>query len=236
MEKWIMVTGASSGIGREIAIHLDDSGYNLVIVARSIDKLKSVANDCKNRVIIKQFDLKCLAEIEGLFDQIASEGIVLDGLVHCAGIGYTVPIKNNNINDTNDIMTVNYCSFVEMLRLFGNRRYSNNGSSVVAISSISALTCYPGATNYAASKSAVNAAVRTCSKEFLRRKIRINAILPAYVNAPLGPAPDDEVYLKQQPLGIIEPEYVAYFTEYLLSDKGKYMTGTLFPISGGMSY
>ena len=70
----------------------------------------------------------------------------------------------------------------------------------------------------------------------MRRKIRVNAILPAYVNTPLGPAEDDELYVQQQPLGIIRAEYIAYLVEYLLSEKSRYMTGTLIPMSGGMTY
>ena len=236
MNKWILVTGASSGIGLEIAKYLDFKGYNLVLTARSKGKLHNVQCSLKNDSLILPIDLQNLQEIEALFKKIKEKAIKLGGMIHCAGIGSNLPIRSNNIEDMKNTMTTNYFSFVELGKYFSKKSYSVDESSIVAISSISPLTCYAGACNYAASKASINIAVKIMAKEFMKRRIRVNAILPAYVNTPLGPAEDDELYVQQQPLGIIKAEYIAYLVEYLLSEKSKYMTGTLIPMSGGMTY
>ena len=236
MDKWVLLTGASSGIGRVTALYLAEQGYKLVLLARSEDKLGALSQELKEAAMILPFDLTALDKIGEIFETCREQGVKLDGLVHCAGVGINTPVRGNNIEEMKRTMTVNYFSFVEMGTYFGLRKYSNEGASVVAVSSISPLTCYPGACNYAASKSAINAAVRVMSKEFMRRKIRVNAVLPGYVNTPLGPDENDPEYIAQQPLGIIKAPHIAYLIEFLLSEKAQYITGTLIPISGGMAY
>lgn len=236
MDKWILLTGASSGIGWVTAKYLDAQGYRLLLVARTREKLELLATELGTEPIVFPFDLCALNEIGMIFEQCKAQGIKLDGLVHCAGIGDITAVRANVIENMEKVMATNYFSFVEMGKYFSLRKYSNEGASIVAVSSISPLTCYPGACNYAASKSAINTAVRIMSKEFMKRKIRVNAVLPGYVNAPMGPDENDPVYIAQQPLGVIQAPYVSYMIEFLLSDKAKYMTGTLVPISGGMSY
>lgn len=236
MDKWIFLTGASSGIGRVTAKYLDELGYRLVLVARSGDKLASLALELHEKPLYYAFDLRDLEHIETLFQSCRNEGVKLDGLVHCAGAGTNMPVRGNVIEEMQNMMATNYYSFVELGKYFGMKKYSNEGASVIAVSSISPLTCYPGACNYAASKGAVNAAVRVMSKEFMKRKIRVNAVLPGYVNTPLGPDENDPVYIAQQPLGIIRAPYIAYAIEFLLSERAQYITGTLLPISGGMNF
>lgn len=236
MDKWILITGASSGIGLDIVRYLDSLGYHLILCARREDTLKTIVSSLIEDSLAMPVDLCELSRIGEIFKELKQRGIKLDGMVHCAGIGNNLPIRNNDVEYMQQTMGTNYFAFVELGKYFSKKIYSNDGASIVAISSISALTCYTGACNYAASKASVNIAVKVMSKEFMRRKIRVNAILPAYVDAPLGPPADDEGYIKQQPLGIIPPRYVAYLTEFLLSDKSKYMTGTLIPVSGGMDY
>lgn len=236
MGKWILVTGASSGIGLSIVKYLDENGYKVILCSRNNDKLNKVKRYLHSDSVVIPADLSKTEDITGIFAQLKELSIKLDGLVHCAGMGRELPIKNNDYEYMNKIMATNYYSFVELGKYFSKKIHSNNESSIVAISSISPLTCYTGVCNYAASKGAINVAVKVMAKEFMRRKIRVNAILPAYVNTPMGPAEDDEEYIKQQPLGIIKSEYIAYLVEYLLSEKAKYVTGTLIPVSGGMSY
>ena len=97
--------------------------------------------------------------------------------------------------------------------------------------------CQKNSIDYSVSKAALNASVKVISKEFIKRGIRVNAILPANVDTrmcdnlkKLGSV------LDIQPMGFIEPRHVSYLIEYLLSDKAKYITGGLIPISAGMEY
>lgn len=237
MDSWILITGASSGIGRITAEYLASCGYNLILVSRSHNRLLEVAKDVKSKKsIICPMDLCELSKIKSIFDLCKTNGIKLTGMVHCAGIGPIIPVKNNDINSMQATMTTNYFSFVELCKYFGQKKYSEDNASIVAVSSISPLTCYPGSCNYAASKSAINTAVKVISREYLRRKIRVNAVLPGYVNTPMGPDENDFSYIEQQPFGIIQAQYISYMIEFLLSDKAKYITGSLIPISGGMDF
>lgn len=141
MNKWILVTGASSGIGLEIAKYLDSKGYNLVLTARSKEKLDNVQCSLVNDSLILPIDLQNLQEIEALFKKLKEKVIKLGGMVHCAGIGSNLPIRSNNIEDMKSTMTTNYFSFVELGKYFSKKSYSVDESSIVAISSISPLTC-----------------------------------------------------------------------------------------------
>lgn len=234
--KNILVTGASSGIGYITAKYLNNKGYNCILLARSKEKLEVLLSELKGDNIAIPFDLCNLDQIKSVFETCKLHNIKLDGMVHCAGIGVMSPVRLNDINEMERTMKINYFSFVELVKYFCMRQYSNEDASIVAVSSISPLTCYPGACNYAASKNAINASVKVMAKEYMKRRIRVNAVLPGYVNTPLGPSEDDPVYIAQQPLGIIKAEYISYIIYFLLSEKGKYITGTLIPISGGMSY
>lgn len=234
----VLITGASSGIGRSIAKYLDSLGdqYQLVLVARRESELLSLQSELQQKALVLPFDLNRTEDIEDIFRVCKEKGIKFDGLVHSAGVGGNIPIRNISLKEMESVMQTNYYSFMELGRCFSLRKYSNDAASIVAISSISPLVCYTGAANYAASKAAVNTAVRIMAKEFMRRKIRVNAVCPAMVNTAMGPAEDDLDYIALQPLGIIKREYIAYMVEFLLSDKAKYMTGTLIPISAGMAY
>ena len=233
----VLITGASSGIGRATAKYLDSLGnYELVLLSRSLERLESVQEELKKPAELIPFDLTRLEEIEQVFLYCKKKGIKLDGMVHSAGIDKGRPVRNNTIELTTAMMQSNFYPFMELGKFFYSRNYSNDGASIVALSSISSFTCFPGSINYTTSKAALNAAVTVMAKEFSRRKIRVNAILPAGTHTPMGPAEDDPAYLELQTLGVIKPEYVAYLVEFLLSEKAKYMTGTLIPISAGMSF
>lgn len=237
MEKNVLITGASSGIGRQTALYLSELGYHVVLVARNKEKLEQVEKELTNKSYVVPFDLTQLERIEEIFVFCKEQGIKLDGMVHCAGITTNLPIRANNIDTMKNVMTLHYFSFVELGKYFCNRKYSNDGSSIVAISSLSAQNCYKGIGNYAASKNAVNTMVTVMAKEFIKRKIRVNSIMPAYVKTPMTEHTGDFNDIEsQQPYGFIEPEYIAYMIEYLLSDKAKYITGAHIPISAGMEF
>ena len=159
-------------------------------------------------------------------------------MVHCAGINELSPIKSMDMLEAKRIMNVNFFSFLQLGKLFASKRYSNEGASVVAISGLASLIGQGGNGQYAASKAALNSGVKTMSQEFLKRRIRANAILPNYVETEMmqrakedgGLSDQDPV---KQPLGTISTIEVAYLTEYLLSDCAKSITGTLIPLSSG---
>lgn len=237
MAKKILITGASSGIGEQTARYLSEQGYETILVARNKEKLEQMAKELPSCAYIFPTDLSELEKIENIFLFCQEQGIVLDGLVHCAGLARHNSVKTNDIADMQMTFRVNYEAFVELVKFFSRRKYSMKGSSVVVMSSMASVACRVSTVNYASSKAAVTAAVKVMAKELGRRSIRVNSILPGYVRTPMTARDElaDDVE-KSQPLGFIEPEYIAYMIEFLLSEKGKFITGANIPISGGMTY
>lgn len=237
--KKVLITGASSGIGREIATYLDSLGCQTVLTARREDKLISLKNIMKNETEFFSADLEKEEEVEELFRFCKEGDIKLDGLVHCAGMNELSPIQLMDMKEAKRIMNVNFFSFLQLGKFFSSKRYSNDGGSVVAMSGLASLIGQRGNGQYAASKAALNSAVKTMAQEFLKRRIRVNAILPNYVDTEMmrkakaegGISNQDPI--NEQPLGTISTIEIAYLTEYLLSDCSKSITGTLIPITSG---
>lgn len=239
MGKCILVTGASSGMGKEVARYLDSLGCWVVLTARRKEKLLSLQEELRGDTAVFSADLQKEEDVEALFGFCREKGIRLDGLVHCAGVNELAPISMMDITEAKRTMDVNFFSFLQLGKHFYSKKNSNAGSSLVAISSIFSLSGQCGNGQYAASKAAVNSAVKTMAQEFLRRKIRVNAILPHYVDTDMmkrareGGGISEQDPANSLPLGVIDPMEIAYLAEYLLSDCSAKMTGTLIPITSG---
>lgn len=239
--KNILITGASSGIGEAVSRYLSECGYRVVMVARREERLREIAEDLENEPLVIPFDLTRFDEYEIMFNDCREKGIKLDGLVHCAGMGTSMPVKKIRVRqDIQSQMEINAYAFAELGRFFSSKRFSNDGGTVVAISSMASQSCATGHCGYAASKAALNAMVKVMSKEFVRRKIRVNAIMPTYVDTPLLKGDLEDTFdlkgniERNQVLGIIEPRSLAYLVEFLISEKGKYITGALIPVNAGL--
>lgn len=240
--KTVLVTGATSGIGKAVAERFASEGAKVVAIGRNRERLEKLEQDFPQQVYSFSYDLLDLEHIEGVFIFCKEKGLKLDGLVHCAGIAVNSVIRANNIEEMEETMRINCFAFMELGKYFSMKKYSNSGGAIVAISSVEAFKNEKGLSQYAASKAALNSIVKTMAKEFIRRKIRVNAILPANVKTSMmmNTAQQIENYIEmaeeRQPLGLIEPEYIAYMAEYLLSDHARFMTGELVVMSGGLEY
>lgn len=241
-DKTYLITGATSGIGQKTAYMLAEQGCRLVLTGRNQAQLETMKKEIGCDTIVIPYDLKDLDHMEQIFLCCKENGIKLDGLIHSAGIAKNTIIRANEWKDLEEVMRVNCLSFIELGKYFGMKKYSNDGASVVAISSIASCLNDAGMVQYSASKAALNSTVKTMSKEFLKRKIRVNAILPANVNTELFLSGEEyiedfmENALARQPLGIIEVEQVVYLVQFLLSDNSKYITGEWITMGGGMDY
>lgn len=238
MEKTILILGASRGIGKAVSKYLLEKGYHIVAVARTEALLQELVAGQEENAKYIVCDLSDMSNIADIFDKLNKWGIILSGVVYCAGICTPEPIKVIDMDTIQKDMIINTLSFVEMGKYFSKKKYLSDGASIVAISSMSAWDMTKGMCTYSMSKAALNTAVQTMSKEFAKRKVRVNAVLPAYVNTEMTVGSDHvdskiAMLQEKQPLGVIEPEYIAYMVEFLLSEKAQYMTGALIPISGG---
>lgn len=238
MADTVLVAGASRGIGRAVALYLLEKGYHIVAVARTEKGLQELVAGREKSAKYIVCDLSDLSNIAVIFEKLKEWGIILSGAVYCVGVCTSEPIRIIDVDNMQHDMVTNVLSFVEMGKYFSKKKYMSDGAGVVAISSMSAWDNTKGMCTYSMSKAALNTAVQTMAKEYIKRKIRVNAVLPAYVNTSMTIRPDhsdDQIALMQekQPLGIIEPEYIANLVEFLLSEKAKYMTGCLIPVTGG---
>ena len=240
--KNIMVTGASSGIGRGIAIYLSKLGANIIMVARSEDKLNETFCELKpGNHSYYLMDLSNLDEIEDLINRVCSNGQKLNGLVHSAGISMTVPLQYLKLNDLKNIMTLNFYSFVELAKQFSKRKNNDNGGSIVAISSISSKVGARGLSAYCASKGALDSAIRSMALDLAGKNIRINSIAPSMIETAIYEGLKDIVnnkdfeadLKKRQVMGIGKPEDVACAAAFLLSDASRFITGTSMIVDGG---
>jgi short-subunit dehydrogenase len=228
----VLITGASAGIGRTAAEYLDSVGHRIVLVARNMDRLVNIADTLKNAPLCISYDLCDLDNIEEIFMKCKEADIKLDGLVHCAGINRDMPLKVNDVSVMMEVTKLNYMSFVELGKFFSMKKYSNDGASIVAMSSTAVYGCDKSMCTYAGSKAAIDTTVRVMSKEFAKRGIRVNSIQPNYVDTEMAHnTPDFESKIAAIPLGLIQPVYVAYLIEFLLSEKSKYISGSNIKMS-----
>lgn len=238
-EKQVMVVGASSGIGKTCVKYLDSLEFKLILVARKKRQLEELEKDLTQKHIIIDADVQKPEDIERIFEQLRCNKIKLDGLVYSAGIAGVKPLKVINMGFLEEVMKTNCFGFVEMCKYLASKRYSNDGASIVAISSLASLQNYVGELAYCISKAALDSAVKVISKELLGRKIRVNAILPGTTETEMLQSARqfvgdfDEKIRKSQPLGFIDPVYIAYLIEFLLSDETEYVTGTCIPVGAG---
>jgi NAD(P)-dependent dehydrogenase (short-subunit alcohol dehydrogenase family) len=240
--KYIMITGASSGIGKEISLFLSRMGANIIMVARNEEKLKETYFTLEpGNHSYYLLDLNNLEEIENMFNNVCRNGTKLHGLVHSAGISMTVPLQYLKMKDLNKIMTVNFYSFMELVKHFSKRKNNDNGGSIVAISSISSKVGARGLAAYCASKGALESAVRSMALDLSTKNMRINAIAPGMIETQIYNGlkqlvnnNDFEAELKKrQIMGIGKPEDVAFATAFLLSDAARFITGTSMVVDGG---
>ena len=235
--KNIFVTGASSGIGRSIAIECSKMGATMFLTGRNEERLSETLQmlEGKNHSILVG-DLV----VEEDISRIVMELPTLDGIVFSAGVNDKSLIKHLNSEKLQKVMGINFTSPALTLAELSKKKKLKSGSSIVMISSISSTYATVSNIMYAASKGALESMIRVSALELSSRKIRVNGIRPGLVDTsipnkyPLKDCLDD--FCKQIPLGrIAKPEDIAYGAVYLLSDSSSWMTGNILTIDGGIT-
>ena len=236
--KKILVTGASSGIGRSTSILLSQIGASVVLVSRNEDNLAETLSLMDNNSNHKCLacDLSYMEKIPALMkDAFSYNNIKLDGFVHCAGIGIGSPLMSLNIGMIDKIMNINYYSFLILTREFIKKQY-NNGGSIVGISSIGAHKPQKCLSVYAGSKMALEGAVSTLSLELSPKGIRINTVVAGATDTPMmNYVGDLNPQIKSLKLNhpMAKPSDVANAIAFLLSDASPTITGKHLYVNGG---
>lgn len=238
--KTILVTGASSGIGRGIAIECSKMGAKVVLNARNEERLKetlSMMGSENHQMIIA--DIASQDEI----DRLVAELPVLDGCVLCAGIPQVCPVKHFKRQDIEDIFSVNTFAPIMITSSLVKKKKIHKGSSVVLVESISGVFVgTKGDVSYNASKAALNGFLKGAALELAGQGIRINAINPGLVptnilnltNELFAENHHTDIMVESYPLKRYgKPEDIAYGAIYLLSDASSWVTGTNMVIDGG---
>lgn len=234
--KTVLITGASSGIGRASAIECAKLGATCVLCGRNEQRLQETlqALEGANHIVIAA-DL--LSE-EGI-QAIANQAPKLDGVVCNAGINMMAPIYFLKSEEINTVFQTNVVAPMNLMNALLRKKCINNQASLVFMSSMDAVNPDAGSSAYAASKAALTSFMRSCAKELAPRKIRSNAIHPGLVETGMmhnGYVSEEDLEKNKQHYLLkrfAQPEEIAWSIVYLLSDASSFMTGSIITIDGG---
>jgi len=236
-DKIILITGASSGIGKATAITCSKMGAKVIITGRNANRLQETFNELEGeghqQVIVELTDDKQLTKLVEMIP-------LLDGCVNNAGIGNKTPITFIKQSDLHNILDVNTIAPIMLTKLLLKKKKLKKGASMVLTSSISGVFSVDvGNTLYSVSKSAIDGFMKNAAKELAEKGIRVNSVNPGMVRTPINnysSVSEEQIQtdLSNYPLKRFgEPEEIAYAIIFLLSDASAWVTGTALKIDGG---
>ncbi|WCM92722.1 SDR family oxidoreductase [Acidovorax sp. NCPPB 2350] len=233
--KTILVTGASKGIGQEVARQCAAAGARLILAGRDGSRLKET-----RETLLGEGHQMLIAELTDAEarKQLAAECGAIDGVVHSAGIRGLSPMRMVGDAFLSQVMETNYLAPMMLTRHLLAKNQIRAGGSLVFLSSIAALTGTVGVGPYAGSKAALVGTLRPLALELAKRGIRANALCPGLVETTLITEDRDwfEESRKRYPLGVGQPADVAQACLYFLSNASTKVTGAVFSMDGGVEY
>ena len=240
--KTILITGASSGIGRQCAVTCSQMGAKIIALGRNEERLQETITQTSDPDTHTYYsiDLVNYQEVEGKIKEIIAQHGNIDGMVNNAGISATLPFKLTSPSKMEPYMQTNVIAGLNLVRLLYKKKYLNAKGSIILMASVMGMVGEAGKTLYGMTKGALIAAAKSMAVEFAPREVRVNSISPGVVETPLSQNSyysKDEKLLEQvksqHPLGLGKPEDVANTCVYLLSDASRWVTGTNLTIDGG---
>lgn len=247
LNKNYLITGAASGLGRDLSIALSYLGANLTLLDINFDELSKTVKRCNAAVHIETITAD-LSDIENIYNILTAscKGVKLNGFVHCAGIPCISPIQTISYSDCLRVMQVNAFSALEIIKWFSrkNNHVSSQKSpaSVVLISSVYGLVGSAGNTAYAMSKGAIQSMTKSLSIELARKHIRVNCICPGFMRTEMDnntkqyfDASREQLLESLHPLGLGIAKNVSDTICFLLSDCSSWTTGSILCVDGGFT-
>lgn len=242
MSKVAVITGASRGIGKAIALKFAKEGYHVVINYRgSQEKANMVKEECLAEGIeamVYQGDVSCYEEMEAMMKAIVEKYGQIDVLVNNSGITKDHLLLKMNTETFMDVIDVNLKGTFNTIKAVSRIMMKQRSGVIINMASVIGLIGNPGQANYAASKAGVIALTKTVAKELAPRHIRVNAIAPGFIETDMTDVLNEnakENILKNIPLQTMgEAEDVASLAYFLASEQAKYITGQVINVDGGM--
>ncbi len=236
-----VVTGASRGIGREVALMLAAEGAQLAICSRSAEELGKLREEIAGRggkCLDLKTDVQVAAEVEDAVKKTLDTYGRIDILVNNAGVTRDNLLARMSEDDWNFVLAVNLRGTFLFTRAVSRPMIRQRKGKIVNIASVIGMTGNTGQANYAASKAGIIGFTKSVAKELARRNICVNAVAPGFVETDMTDKLSDDVkaaILGQIPLGRFgSPKDVAQTVLFLASDQANYMTGQVLVVDGGM--
>lgn len=232
-----VVTGASSGMGRKVALNLAKYGAKVLAIGRNQERLNGVQEIYPQQIMTYSLDVCDSKELEVAVANFVEKNGKLNGCVHAAGINGHTPLKSYDESLAHKIMDTTLWAGVNLVKLATKVKYANRNTSIVLFSSVAASSHEKGTFAYAAAKAALNGAMGSIAKEICSKGHRINTVMPGWVSdtmltSEFNDYMDKEAYNKHL-LGLGKTDDVSDVVLFLLSDSARWITGTNIVVDGG---
>ena len=238
MDKTILITGSSRGIGKATALYLADKGYDIVLhCSKDVQRLEDLKSEINSKGVncrALAFDTKNRTLVSEILTKDIEENGIYYGIVLNAGIAKDNPFPAMEDFEWDDVLTTNLDGFYNVLKPLIMPLIQARKGRIITMSSISGLTGNRGQVNYSAAKAGIIGATKALSREVAKRNITVNCIAPGIIETDMTEDIPEEA-IKQIPLKRMgKPKEIASLVNYLLSEDAGYITGQVISVNGGL--
>ena len=237
--KKVLITGATGGIGKSLAVNFYEAGYFVVLTGRSKSKLKEISNELGKYSDSYYCDLNNKTSISNFCNDINHEHKNIDILINNAGVTLDSLFIRMDIERWNKVIDLNLNSNFLLTNFFIKNMLKNRWGRIINITSVVCHTGNPGQTNYCASKAGIIAMSKSIALEVAKRGITVNCISPGFIETSMTEKLSDlqkESIIKSIPMSKVgHPDDVAHCALFLASENANYMTGQTLHVNGGIT-
>jgi len=243
--KYALITGGTSGLGKQIALTFAQEGAHVAIIGTNLQRGKEVVlsiqaarNSSDQQVWFETVDVSNKAEVNDAVDRLLAAWGRVDILVNCAGITRDKLFIRMEEDDWDQVIDTNLKSVYNLCHSLVRPMMKRRSGKIINVSSVIGLTGNPGQVNYAASKLGMVGFTRSLAKELAPRGINVNCIAPGFFETPMTDSLTEEQkerIINKIPMGRLgDPKEIAHAAVFLASDKSNYITGQGLTVDGGM--